>query len=76
MQQELSDSLHKLSVSEASLERNKHHLNVLQEDKAVLVKDVATLKEQVRVANSAFFGHHILLIPLLLCHLCNVLWRL
>lgn len=53
MQQELADSLKKLSMSEASLEVNTRYRNDLEEEKARLVKDLDRLKGKVLAANMA-----------------------
>lgn len=46
-QQELADSLKKLSMSEASLEVNTRYRNDLEEEKARLFKDMDRLKRKV-----------------------------
>ena len=47
LQQELADSLKKLSMSEASLEVNTRYRNDLEEEKARLFKDLDRLKGKV-----------------------------
>ncbi|KAF0040587.1 hypothetical protein F2P81_006485 [Scophthalmus maximus] len=48
LQQELADSLKKLSMSEASLEVNTRYRNDLEEEKARLLKDMDRLKGKVQ----------------------------
>lgn len=47
MQQELADSLKKLSMCEASLEVNTRYRSDLEEEKARTLKDVDRLKAKV-----------------------------
>lgn len=47
LQQELADSLKKLSMSEASLEVNTRYRNDLEEEKARILKDLDRLKEKL-----------------------------
>ncbi|XP_033824169.1 ankyrin repeat domain-containing protein 26 [Periophthalmus magnuspinnatus] len=47
LQQELADSLKKLSMSEASLEVNTRHRSDLEEDKARILRDSDRLKEKL-----------------------------
>lgn len=60
LQQELADSLKKLSMSEASLEVNTRYRNDLEEEKARILKDLDRLKGKVPTANSASLWQHIL----------------
>lgn len=62
LQQELADSLKKLSMSEASLEVNTRYRNDLEEEKARLFKDLDRLKGKVTAGNSAtLWQHHLTL---------------
>lgn len=58
LQQELADSLKKLSMSEATLEVNTRYRNDLEEEKARLLKDVDRLKAKVTVWNNAILWQH------------------
>lgn len=69
LQQELADSLKKLSMSEASLEVNTRYRNDLEEEKGRLLKDMDRFKGKVTAANSDTLWQHILttsLIPAVL----------
>ncbi|MEQ2199146.1 hypothetical protein XENOCAPTIV_025877 [Xenoophorus captivus] len=54
LQQELADSLKKLSMSEASLEVNTRYRNDLEEEKARLLKDNDRLRGKVTAGSSIF----------------------
>uniref|UniRef100_A0A4W6CQM4 CCDC144C-like coiled-coil domain-containing protein n=1 Tax=Lates calcarifer TaxID=8187 RepID=A0A4W6CQM4_LATCA len=60
LQQELADSLKKLSMSEASLEVNTRYRNDLEEEKARLLKDMDRLKVKVIARNSDVLWPYIL----------------
>lgn len=60
LQQELADSLKKLSMSEATLEVNTRYRSDLEEEKARLLKDLDRLKGKVTTWNSASLWQHIL----------------
>lgn len=64
LQQELADSLKKLSMSEASLEVNTRYRNDLEEEKVRLLKDVDRLKAKVTVWNSAILWQIVLVTSL------------
>lgn len=72
MQQELADSLKKLSMSEASLEVNTRYRNDLEEEKARLLKDMDRLKGKVMAGNSATLWQHILITSLIPAGLMNM----
>ncbi|KAM8861330.1 ankyrin repeat domain-containing protein 26 isoform 7-T8 [Synchiropus picturatus] len=55
LQQELTDSLKKLSMSEASLEVNSRYRNDLEEEKSRLLKDVDRLKAKLEESET----HHV-----------------
>lgn len=59
LQQELADSLKKLSMSEATLEVNTRYRSDLEEEKARLLKDLDRLKGKVTTWNSASLWQHI-----------------
>ncbi|XP_050929149.1 ankyrin repeat domain-containing protein 26 isoform X2 [Lates calcarifer] len=54
LQQELADSLKKLSMSEASLEVNTRYRNDLEEEKARLLKDMDRLKVKLEESEDRF----------------------
>ncbi|KAM6960688.1 ankyrin repeat domain-containing protein 26 [Aplochiton taeniatus] len=54
LQQELADSLKKLSMSEASLEVNTHYRSDLEEEKGHLLKDIDKLKAKREESEDAY----------------------
>ncbi|KAI4825374.1 hypothetical protein KUCAC02_021057, partial [Chaenocephalus aceratus] len=65
LQQELADSLKKLSMSEATLEVNTRYRNDLEEEKARLFKDLERLRGKVTAGNSATLWCHVITMSLM-----------